>query len=367
VKGSDLFRALERRVSRVRVSLVRSRLRRTKRLRFHIDALHCSYNVAVCRGWVFCENEKVSSLELVLVQNGRTCSHGMKHGLKRQDVERHFGSKKARRSGFSGRAFLEDVEDKVEVFLAVDFEEAERVLIFAGVAWLEPHEGRILRNRELYSAKKRPRNRSVALYANSMGNYFFEEIRDLLEAGFEASGYSVHLRDETEGFAIDVDWHVIIAPHEFFYLGMGIDRRSQNTPLNTVFLNTEQPSTEWFGRAYDMFPRAYAIWDVSASSAAELARSCGFASYLPLGYVEDLPVFDAVRTLPDHEGTCFLDSETHAMSHLETPLEKRPIDIFFVGHASDRRQEFLAKHAAFFAEYDCYFHLSPLGDPVVPH
>jgi hypothetical protein len=116
-----------------------------------------------------------------------------------------------------------------------------------------------------------------------------------------------------------------------------------------------------------MFPHAYAIWDISASSAAELARSCGFVSYLPLGYVEDLPSFDAVRTLPDHEGTCFLDSETHAMSPLETPLEKRPIDIFFVGHASDRRQEFFAKHAAFFAEYDCYFHLSPLGDPVVPH
>ncbi len=185
-------------------------------------------------------------------------------------------------------------------------------------------------------------------------------------AGFEVSGYTVDLRDENDGFSSDVDWHVIIAPHEFFYLGRGIDLQSEESPLNTVFLNTEQPSTDWFALAYHMFGRAYAIWDISASSAAELAESCGFASYLPIGYVKDLPLFEAVQALPVHEGTCFLDPETLAVSQLETPLEKRPIDIFFVGHASERRQEFLAKHAAFFAKYDCYFHLSPLDNPVIP-
>ena len=31
----------------------------------------------------------------------------------------------------------------------------------------------------------------------------------------------VTLRTELDGFVDDVDWHLVIAPHEFFYLGVG--------------------------------------------------------------------------------------------------------------------------------------------------
>src|SRR5271165_6093827 len=81
-----------------------------------------------------------------------------------------------------------------------------------------------------------------AVYASTAGNYFFREIRDLIGAGLETLPAQVELCDERAGFAKDVDVHVVIAPHEFYYVGDGSRLRGAPWPKGVVLLNTEQPS-----------------------------------------------------------------------------------------------------------------------------
>src|SRR5438270_874706 len=84
-----------------------------------------------------------------------------------------------------------------------------------------------------------------ALYTSSLGNYFFNEIRDLIGAGLAELGHSVEHRDERTGFAADIDWHLVIAPHEFCELGAGASLAKQVWPKNVILFNTEQPSSHW--------------------------------------------------------------------------------------------------------------------------
>jgi hypothetical protein len=204
-----------------------------------------------------------------------------------------------------------------------------------------------------------------AVYVNSRGNYFFREIGSLLVAGFRELGCRVDLRDEKHGFVDDVDCHIVVAPHEFFYLGHGIRLGHEPLPTNLILLNTEQPSTKWFSKAYRFFSRAHTIWDMNFS-ACQLIRSRGFpASYLALGYVPDFELFREVKELPRREATKSLAKETLQRSFLNAPLTQRPIDVFFIGYLSPRRTEFFARAEGEFSKYRCYFHFSHGTTPVL--
>src|SRR5947209_2129530 len=89
------------------------------------------------------------------------------------------------------------------------------------------------------------RSPRFALYTSSLGNYFFDEIRDLIGAGLAELGHPVEHRDERAGFAPDADWHLIVAPHEFCELGAGAALAKQAWPGNVIVFNTEQPSSHW--------------------------------------------------------------------------------------------------------------------------
>jgi hypothetical protein len=208
--------------------------------------------------------------------------------------------------------------------------------------------------------------RKFAVYVNSRGNYFFHEIGDLLCAGFNAIGCHVDLKNEKDGFANDVDWHVVVAPHEFFYLGAGIKLQQLGLPHSLIVLNTEQPSTQWFSKAYRIFPSAYAIWDINLA-VCELIRSKGFdCSYLALGYIPEFAPFAEIRELPRHNGTSSLAPEVLQQSYLNAPLAERPIDVLFIGYLSPRRAKFFTEAAAIFADYRCHFHFSDATAPALP-
>jgi hypothetical protein len=206
---------------------------------------------------------------------------------------------------------------------------------------------------------------TVAIYASSRGNYFFREIGSLLVAGFRELGCSVDLRNEKDGFVDDVNWHIVVAPHEFFYLGHGIRLGHGPLPSNLILLNTEQPSTKWFSKAYRFFSSAPAIWDMN-HLACKLIRSRGFpASYLPLGYVPDFEPFREVKELPRHDATRSLGTEVLQRSFLNAPISQRPIDVLFIGYLSPRRAEFFARAEYELSKYRCYFHFSHGTTPVV--
>jgi len=71
-----------------------------------------------------------------------------------------------------------------------------------------------------------------ALYTSFEGNYFFHEIRDLIAAGLNELGIEARFRNEREGFDNKADWHLVIAPHEFFELGAGRDLARGKLPNN---------------------------------------------------------------------------------------------------------------------------------------
>src|SRR5215813_2058057 len=204
-----------------------------------------------------------------------------------------------------------------------------------------------------------------AIYTSSLGNYFFSEFRDLLAAGFQSLGFQVDIRDEGEGFSEVADWHLVVAPHEFFYLGAGRELSNQSLPSNLVLFNTEQPSTQWYARARDYFSKACRIWDINNTSSQEIARAGFNCEYLPLGYLPDFKLFREIEELPNHYGTLFLGEKICKSTYLRKPFVERPIDVLFLGTLSARREKFFAHASRALSNHSCYLYLPSAQGPLL--
>jgi hypothetical protein len=205
------------------------------------------------------------------------------------------------------------------------------------------------------------------VYTNSQGNYFFHEMRDLVVAGLTELGYTATAADETEGFGSGGDdWHIIIAPHEFFYIGTtGWSLAEGQLPANLVLVNTEQSCTQWYQLASRFFPRAHTIWDIDYTSSQRLWCQGLRGGYLPLGYLANFPLYQAVAELPVHYGTKHLAPEIRNRSTLADPLVSRPIDVVFFGNTTAKREQFFAQAAPILAKYHCYLHFSNTAKPLL--
>jgi hypothetical protein len=219
-----------------------------------------------------------------------------------------------------------------------------------------------LRRPTALAVRTRPR---FGVYTSSLGNYFFHEMRDLLVAGLEELGLEAQPRNEADGFPSGDDWRIIIAPHEFFYLGAGRDLGEASLPGNLLVVNTEQPSTQWFQLAARFFPRAHSLWDIDYLSSQRLYYEGWKCRYLPLGYLAGFKPFAKLRDLPAHAGTCFLEPDVQHRSPLVEPLAVRPIDVIFFGNPTPRRQAFYTAAAPVLARYRCYLHFSDSTKPLL--
>jgi hypothetical protein len=237
-------------------------------------------------------------------------------------------------------------------------------------AFVRPNgkNGTVDRHSVLSGAKppRRSGAQHFAIYTSSLGNYFFSEFGDLLAAGLQSIGVPVDIRDEQAGFSEAADWHLIVAPHEFFYLGAGRELGNGALPGNSILVNTEQPSTQWYARARHYFPRAYGIWDINQSSMQEIAAAGYNCGYLPLGYLPEFKLFGEVKELPNHYGTCFIDEKIRKGAHLSKPFLERPIDVLFLGTSSARREKFFVHASRVLANHFCYLHLPSPQEPLVP-
>jgi hypothetical protein len=221
------------------------------------------------------------------------------------------------------------------------------------------------RKRELPTEFVNGRCSKFAIYSSSIGNYFFTEIRDLIGSALEELGFETELANERKGFLPDADWHIVIAPHEFFYLGEGEALAGRETPSNLVLFNTEQPSTQWFSHAQSLFNRASRVWDIHYGSALELSRQGQAADFLPLGYVSQFSLFNEVNVLPEHRGTIFLEESIRSQTYWNRAFFERPIDVLFIGTLSARREEFFAKASPILSKYRCYLHLPDAHTPLI--
>ena len=152
------------------------------------------------------------------------------------------------------------------------------------------------------SSVKAPGQR-FAIYSNSAGNYFFGEIRDLLASGLEELGFEVDIRNEIYGYTEDSHWNIVIAPHEFFYLGEAENHWPTQGFDNLILVTSEQPSTHWFTLAAKYFSKAHAIWDINYQTSKFILKEGFTCNYLPLGYVQEFKLFNEVKELPENYGT----------------------------------------------------------------
>ncbi len=205
-----------------------------------------------------------------------------------------------------------------------------------------------------------------ALYTSSRGNYFFHEIRDLISAGLKELGFSVICCDERNAFAQKADWHIVIAPHEFFELGAGQALARQKWPANLVLFNTEQPSTHWVALCARHFDRAAAIWDIDFESSLRICKRGYACDYLPLGFVSGSPMLQEVSRLPLHDETRRLAPEIRDHSSFGESFAQRPIDLLFLGHGSPRREQYFARYADRFERLKCFFHKPSAVQPMIP-
>ncbi|MBI3553933.1 MAG: hypothetical protein HY077_15670 [Elusimicrobia bacterium] len=160
--------------------------------------------------------------------------------------------------------------------------------------------------------------RRFIVYASALGGCFYADIRRVLAQGLRESGAEVREADEREGFSGEADWRVVVAPHEFFYLGRGARLRRLPWPRGVILYNTEQTRSRWFSKVRRLLPRAHAVWEMDRATAGLLAGEGWSASYLPPGWSGD-ELFDIGR-LP--------------------ALEDRPVDLLFAGSRVPRREAF---------------------------
>jgi glycosyltransferase involved in cell wall biosynthesis len=184
--------------------------------------------------------------------------------------------------------------------------------------------------------------RAVDLFVTSKSNLFIREIADLLCAGFRAAGREAQLlidqipAEKTEEGKIQI----VVTPHEFFNLFLRDKlpwEKMQRLTNHLFLLGTEQPESEWFDSNLVVAPHARAMLDIHLSGVAAY-RARGLPCFhLPLGYH---PLLE--------------QSDVSAKS-------KRDLDVCVLAAMIDRREEFIAANADFFAARNCHIRFVPIG------
>lgn len=184
--------------------------------------------------------------------------------------------------------------------------------------------------------------RAVDLFVTSKSNLFIREIANLLCAGFRAAGCEAQLLiDEIPAEKTEEDKiQIVVTPHEFFnlFLRDKLPWEKMRRLSNQLFLlGTEQPESEWFDSNLVVAPHARAMLDIHLSGVAAY-RAYGLPCFhLPLGYH---PLLE--------------QSDVPAKS-------KRDLDICVLAAMTDRREEFVATNADFFAARNCHIRFVPIG------
>ena len=189
---------------------------------------------------------------------------------------------------------------------------------------------------------RQPEIKAVHLFVTSKSNLFIREIAELLCAGFGAAGCEAQLfvdqipEENTEDGKIQI----VVTPHEFFNLFLTHQvpwEKIQSLAKHLFLLGTEQPESEWFYSNLVMAPHARAMLDIHLSGVAGYRASGVRCFHLPLGYHPLLEQRD------------------------QSGNSERDVDVCVLAAMTDRREEFIAANADWFAARNCHLRLVPLG------
>ena len=192
----------------------------------------------------------------------------------------------------------------------------------------------------------------LSIFAHSRSAYFVHDMAALIRAAAEEAGLPCPSKNENDDFG-QSDWKIVLFPDEFFTFSPRL-----KSPKNFIAVTGEQPGTEHFERSRPYLASADAIWDINYDTAIRLSEQGYYCEFLPLLYCRSFAWPTAERSIPA--------TDLIAMPALpEHPPDwrSRPIDLVFLGRATDRRQEFFARHARIFDSLDTFFFFSDAVSP----
>ncbi len=209
------------------------------------------------------------------------------------------------------------------------------------------------------------RDRQVAIYVSSIGNFFFKELAELCALGMREAGYAVQVRTDRDAPPADGETALVMAPHEFYYLGQGIRLADHPGFVDSIPIGTEQWQTEWFARALPFMLRAKRMLDINLQSADAFVRLGKACRYLALGFSPDAEPYSRLkgdwRTKPILR---WKHVDLDSLSPEIRPLNERPLDVLCVGALSARRSEIFAALAPALAPLNCFLHLTDSSGPL---
>lgn len=211
----------------------------------------------------------------------------------------------------------------------------------------------------------RQRKPSIGVFCNTEGNFYMQEIADLLADGLRHVGIPTARRDQTAAREEPFDLRIFVAPHEFFYLGRGMAWQDAAGDANTVLYNVEQMQTQWFCRAFKLLLMAPLVIDINFQSAEILRQlGCQSAHFLP-GHLPAAPFTMPVEDVSDitlAQGYGWARRPFNWMQ--QDALDDRPIDILFIGASSPRRDKALNALLELTDQYRFLCVYKPTGTPL---
>jgi hypothetical protein len=178
----------------------------------------------------------------------------------------------------------------------------------------------------------------VAVYSSSRGNFFMQEIANLVYWQLKALGINIHLRTEESELTESFDVRIFVAPHEFFWLGQGEMWRDLAWAPGSVLYNVEQAQTKWFCTAVPYLIRAPLVLDINFQSAILLRQlGCNSIHYMP-PYLPACPYTTPELDASQIDHLRGYDFSRRPFDWTQHPgLAERPIDMLFIGTGSERR------------------------------
>jgi hypothetical protein len=178
----------------------------------------------------------------------------------------------------------------------------------------------------------------VAFVLAPRQNHFFVEL-------------SQALRDEIENHGVATSFHAgafplprpglvyaLMPPHEYFTLMHGRVGPPPDVFARTIFICAEQPRTKFFEWNVEYGTRAGAIFDINRLGVQAFEQAGLHAEHIQLGY-------------------------TSRWNAIAGKTEQRDIDVLFLGAATDRRLEYLAKASRPLRNRHCHFVISDNSRP----
>ena len=211
-----------------------------------------------------------------------------------------------------------------------------------------------------------PARYRVGVYVSSKGNFFMNEIAALIAAGLQEAGAEARVLDENAGPKSDLTHSIVVAPHEFFVLGVGRRWATDDFVSRAVIFSTEQVQTQWFARSLPFLLRARLVADLNLQSTSILQRAGIKSICVQPGFSERFTAFAAPKDMSGHVAFAGYGSAVRNHDTSKPRFADRPLDVAFMGSSSPRREAWLASYAPTFAKLQSFIYCTHTNAPLSP-